>query len=101
MTQHYYNIAGFLEDQEIHKIWNIIDNALERQGYNADNGELSIRVYDDDLIENIEHNYLDSLSEGKDQPDDYGSKVDALVDSMGVTVNKAAQGHVRKDLDQL
>ena len=97
MTQHYYNIAGFLEDQEIHKIWNIIDNALERQGYNADNGELSIRVYDDELIENIEHDYLDSLSEGKD----YGNMVDALVDSMGVTVNKAAQGHVRKDLDQL
>ena len=41
--------------------------------------------------------YLDSLSEGKD----YGSKVDALVDSMGVTENKAAQGHVRKDLDTL
>ena len=53
------------------------------------------------MIENIEHNYLDSLSEGKDQPDNYGSKVDALVDSMGVTENKAAQGHVRKDLDQL
>ena len=101
MTQHNYNIAGFLEDQEIHKIWNIIDNALERQGYNADNGELSIRVYDDELIENIEHNHLDSLSEGKDQPDDYGSKVDALVDSMDVTVNKAAHGHVRKDLDTL
>ena len=101
MTQHYYNICGFLEDQEIHKIWNIIDNALERQGYNADNGELSIRVYDDELMENTEHSYLDSLSEGKDQPDDYGSKVDALVDSMGVTENKAAQGHVRKDLDQL
>ena len=49
MTQHYYNIAGFLEDQEIHKIWNIIDNALERQGYNADNGELSIRVYDEHI----------------------------------------------------
>ena len=41
--------------------------------------------------------YLDSLSEGKD----YGSKVDALVDSMGVTENKVAQGHVRKDLDTL
>ena len=33
--------------------------------------------------------------------DDYGSKVDALVDSMGVTENKVAQGHVRKDLDAL
>ena len=86
MTQHYYNIAGFLEDQEIHKIWNIIDNALERQGYNADNGELSIRVYDDELIENIEHDFLDSLSEGKDQPK---------------PVDEAAHGHVRKDLDRL
>ena len=82
--EHYYNICGFLNDQEIHKIWNIIDNALERQGYNADNGELSIRVYDEELIENIEHYSLDSLSEGKDQP-----------------VEKAAQGHVRKDLDSL
>ena len=67
--------------------------------------------------------YLDSLSEGKDYDseenfinevakgiveddisgvlDDYGSKVDALVDSMGVTENKVAQGHVRKDLDAL
>ena len=99
MTQHYYNVAGFLNDKEVHKIWEIVGNALERQGYNADNGELSIRVYDDELIENIEHHddYLDSLSEGKD----YGNMVDALVDSMGVTENKAAQGHVRKDLDQL
>ena len=97
--EHYYNICGFLNDQEIHKIWNIIDNALERQGFNADNGELSIRVYDEELTENVEHydDYLDSLSEGKD----YGSKVDALVDSMGVTENKVAQGHVRKDLDRL
>ena len=99
MTQHYYNVAGFLNDKEVHKVWEIVGNALERQGYNVDNGELSIRVYDDELIENVEHydDYLDSLSEGKD----YGSKVDALVDSMGVTENKVAQGHVRKDLDQL
>ena len=54
-TEHYYNICGFLSDQEIHKIWNIIDNALERQWYNADNGELSIRVYDEELTENVEH----------------------------------------------
>ena len=82
--EHYYNICGFLSDQEVHKIWNIIDNALERQGYNADNGELSIRVYDEELTENIEHYSLDSLSEGKDQP-----------------VEEAAHGHVRKDLDAL
>ena len=94
---HYYNICGFLEDQEIHEIWNIIDNALERQGYSADNGELSIRVYDEELTENIEHDYLDSLSEGKD----YGSKVDALVDSMGVTDKEVSTTHTRKDLDLL
>ena len=60
-----------------------------------------MRLYDQELEENIEHDYmaeyLESLSEGKD----YGSKVDALVDSMGVTENKVAQGHVRKDLDRL
>ena len=60
-----------------------------------------MRLYDQELEENIEHDYmaeyLESLSEGKD----YGSKVDALVDSMGVTENKVAPGHVRKDLDTL
>ena len=44
--------------------------------------------------------YLDSLSEGKDL-DDYGSKVDALVDSMSVTVEKASTTHRRRDLDSL
>ena len=46
------------------------------------------------------HPYLDSLSEGKDL-DDYGSKVDALVDSMGVTDKKESTIHRRKDLDLL
>ena len=45
--------------------------------------------------------YLDSLSEGKDFDDDYGSKVDALVDSMSVTVEKESTVHRRKDLDSL
>ena len=44
--------------------------------------------------------YLDSLSEGKDL-DDYGSKVDALVDSMGVTDKEVSTIHRRKDLDLL
>ena len=46
------------------------------------------------------HPYLDSLSEGKDT-DDYGSKVDALVDSMGVTVEEESTTHRRRDLDTL
>ena len=45
--------------------------------------------------------YLDSLSEGKDFDDDYGSKVDALVDSMGVTDKEVSTTHRRKDLDLL
>ena len=54
-----------------------------------------------------EENYLDSLSEGKDYDitintdDDYGSKVDALVDSMGVTDEKVSTTHRRKDMDLL
>ena len=91
MTQdreHYYNICGFLSDQEVHKIWNIIDNALERQGYNADNGELSIRVYDEELTENVEfnHDFYNSLSEGKDQDK---------------PVELVSQVHERRDLDAL
>ena len=65
----------------------------------------------DDVIEEIKEyadcdfkkdrrdDFLDSLSEGKDT--DYGSKVDALVDSMGVTDDKVSITHRRKDLDLL
>ena len=99
-TEHYYALHTFLEDDELHEIWNIVEKAMNREGYDVSNSELSMRLYDSELEENIEHdmeNLLDSLSEGKD----YGSKIDALVDSMGVTENKVAQGHVRKDLDRL
>ena len=66
----------------------------------------------DDVVEEIEEyadcdfkkdrreDYLDSLSEGKDL-DDYGSKVDALVDSMGVTAEEESTTHRRRDLDSL
>ena len=66
----------------------------------------------DDVVEEIEEyadcdfkkdrreDYLDSLSEGKDL-DDYGSKVDALVDSMSVTDEKESTTHRRRDLDKL
>ena len=39
--------------------------------------------------------YLDSLSEG------YDTKVDALVDSMGVTDQEVSTTHRRRDLDTL
>ena len=51
-------------------------------------------------LEDKKDDYLDSLSEGKDL-DDYGSKVDALVDSMSVTDEKESTTHRRRDLDSL
>ena len=57
-----------------------------------------IREYADcDFKKDRRDDYLDSMSEGKD----YGSKVDALVDSMGVTVKEVSTTHRRKDLDLL
>ena len=66
-----------------------------------------IREYADcDFKKDRREDYLDSLSEGKDyditiNDDDYGSKVDALVDSMGVTVEEESTTHRRRDLDSL
>ena len=99
-TEHYYAVQTFLEDDELHKIWNIVEKAMNRQGYDVSNSELSLRLYDQELEENIEHDmedFLSSQSEGKD----YGSKVDALVDSMGVTDQKVNTTHRRKDMDLL
>ncbi len=60
-----------------------------------------IREYADcDFKKDRREDYLDSLSEGKDT-DDYGSKVDALVDNMGVTVKEESTTHRRRDLDSL
>ena len=53
-----------------------------------------------DFKKDIRDVYLESLSEGKDL-DDYGSKVDALVDSMSVTDKKESTTHRRRDLDSL
>mgnify|MGYP003344563690 FL=1 len=94
-TEHYYAVQTFLEDDELCKIWNIIEIAMNREGYDVSNAELSMRLYDDELTQNVEHDYLDSLSEG------YDTKVDALVDSMGVSDKLVSQRHERRDLDAL
>ena len=121
-TEHYYALHTFLEDDELHKIWNIVEKAMNRHGFDVSNSELSMRLYDQELEENIEHDmedFLSSQSEGKDYDlvdkiakgivesdmsgvlDDYSSKVDALVDSMGVTDQKENTTHRRKDMDLL
>ena len=109
-SEHYYNVHTFLEDDELCKIWNIIEIAMNREGYDVPNAELSMRLYDSELTEDIEcdmEHLLSSQSEGKDYDitlttdDDYGSKVDALVDSMGVTDKEVSTTHRRKDMDLL
>ena len=54
-TEHFYAVQSFLEDDELHKIWNIIEIAMEREGYDVENAELSMRLYDNELTENIDH----------------------------------------------
>ena len=53
-TEHYYAVQTFLEDDELSKIWNIIEIAMERECYDVQNAELSMRLYDSELTENVE-----------------------------------------------
>ena len=88
----YLNLFEHIPEDEHNHISNKIWEALDRAGIKlSQDAELSIRIYDDELT----HDYLDSLSEG------YDTKVDALVDSMGVTENKVSTSHRRRDLDTL
>ena len=50
---HFYSIAGMLTDEEVHKVWEIVGNALDRNGFKDADGELSIRVYDETLKKNV------------------------------------------------
>ena len=59
--EHYYAVQTFLQDDELHKIWNIIETALNRKGYNVENAELSMRLYDNELEDNIEYDMEKSL----------------------------------------
>ena len=52
--EHYYAVQSFLDDDELCKIWNIIEIAMNREGYDVENAELSMRLYDSELTENIE-----------------------------------------------
>ena len=53
--EHYYAVQSYLKDEELHRIWNIIETAFSREGVDVSNAELSMRLYDDDLLENKEH----------------------------------------------
>ena len=50
---HYYSIGSMLTDEEVHQVWEIVGNALDRNGFVDADGELSIRVYDETLKRNV------------------------------------------------
>ena len=75
------NLNDFLTDDEIHTLWGIAGRIID-SGAIIDDQDYEISL---SLVKNEPEHYYESLSEGKDQPDDYGGKVDALVDSMGKT----------------
>ena len=60
-TEHFYAVQSFLEDDELCKIWNIIEIAMNREGYDVENAELSMRLYDNELEDNIEYDMENSL----------------------------------------
>ena len=44
----YYNMVDFLDDAEVHQIWEIVGKALDRNNIvTSDNESLSVRVYDE------------------------------------------------------
>ena len=87
------NLNDFLTDDEIHTLWGIAGRIID-SGAIIDDQDYEISF---SLLKDEPNTYYESLSEGKD----YGSKVDALVDSMGVTDKKVSTSHSRKDLDLL
>ena len=50
----YYNVIGFLSDEELFQVWIICAEALERKGWDCDNAELSIRAFDANLKQNVD-----------------------------------------------
>ena len=83
-TEHYYAVQTFLEDDELEKIWDIVEIAMNRQGYDVSNSELSIRLYDQELEENIEHDMEVAEVEKCiiETNGDYAECVDHLLETM-------------------
>ena len=97
------NLNDFLTDDDIHTLWGIAGRIIDSGAIiDAQDYEISLS-----LLKDEPNTYYESLSEGKDYDitfttdDDYGSKVDALVDSMSVTDKEVSTTHRRRDLDTL
>ena len=50
---HFYSIGSMMTDEEVHQVWEIVGNALDRNGFKDADGDLSIRVYDETLKKNV------------------------------------------------
>ena len=50
---HFQSICSMMTDEEVHQVWEIVGNALDRNGFKDADGELSIRVYDETLKKNV------------------------------------------------
>ena len=85
------NLNDFLTDDDIHTLWGIAGRIID-SGAIIDDQDYEISL---SLLKDEPNNYYESLSEG------YDTKVDALVESMGVTEKKVSTSHRRKDLDLL
>ena len=91
-------IVRYLTKKEIQMlIASLMNDANTSNGHSTLYDKLSTLEKVCTCRENItaDNDYLDSLSEG------YDTKVDALVDSMGVTDKKVSTTYRRKDMDLL
>ena len=53
--ENYFNLAGFMSGKEVDKIFDILENALDRKGWHiSKDAELSVRIYDPNLRENVD-----------------------------------------------
>ena len=84
------NLNEFLTDDDIHTLWAIAGRIID-SGAIIDNQDYEISL---SLLAK------DPKSDNNSS-DDYGSKVDALVDSMSVTEKEVSTSHTRKDMDLL
>ena len=47
---HYYSIASMLTDEEVHQVWEIVGNALDRNGF----VDASVDYQDSEILEDWE-----------------------------------------------
>jgi len=84
------NLNEFLTDDDIHTLWGIAGRIIDSGAIIDDpNYEISLSLLAEDP------------KSDNNSSDDYGSKVDALVDSMSVTEKEVSTSHTRKDMDLL